>query len=667
MLYNDAERALMANALHANMRLSSPAVQNSIISIKEGYLGNRDLRGSKLLDIGPGQCDFLDIAREQGAITYGVDYDRVVVKLGEMRGHRMSLHNLSKGWPSFDTTFDGIFCRASINAFWFVDGSDQTRLRTFLDQLIAALAPSGWMWVLPWNNIADNQKPFVEPTRKTISDWAKANRISIDVVGAAEKKRYQLSYSLPYIETWTRNCRTHAEQDPLRQRRWALGGVSSAARGANLFAAYEACRKRLLAGANPGEERHALHSVLEFPETFWAEIAKIPEWSADRTSAVYAAFIASRPKSDVLFSYLSVRLGTMTQGRLDKEPGTKGRVYGWGWVYWGRAAVYAYQATLERRYIDILLDGYERLLNERDDSLAMSDDVRGRIVKSWGVQTPESPLRTSEVTATGLQLLPICELLLSPAAKDLTEECRNRLVTTITESLDEFVNELTSDAASCGGYYVSPFDRSVEALNHSHLLGAAFAKASQITGRDKYRHIADLLSRYFLESCVLEGNDTYSWAYAPTPGKMRDKHPLMSMEQKNINNAVGGEAFYKAAVTIELPLAARQAGICLSANDMNRIANSFLQNVVQPNDDLNLYISSRKIRPAAEFATKYSAQYMLICGFALLDEVNEEVRRALVRLFSVRSDWFPNGWFGGPAGIMALAHFMSRTSSRLNE
>lgn len=141
----------------------------------------------------------------------------------------------------------------------------------------------------------------------------------------------------------------------------------------------------------------------------------------------------------------------------------------------------------------------------------------------------------------------------------------------------------------------------------------------------------------------------------------------MSMLENNMKNSVGAEAFYKASVTLELPLAAMEAHIAISKTDLQRIANSFSKNVLQENDSLNIYISSRKIRPADEFAHKYTSQYMLISGFGLLDGVNPSIRRALVRLFSLRPDWFQNGWFGGPAGSMALAHFMRGTKTMLDD
>lgn len=661
MLYTDEERAIMADAIHANMRLSSPAVQKSIRSIFDAFVGDRDLRGAKILDIGPGQCDLLDILRERGAETYGIDYDPAVVKLGEMRGHNMRLHNLSKGWPLIGEKFDGMFCRASINCFWFASPEGPAQLRAFLDALLASLQPQGWMWILPWNKPSEKHQGLEDTVRATIGEWAKQSKVTIEVAGKAEKHRYQLSYTLPYIEFWTRNCESSTERDPARKDRWSPPLQPTAVSNpSGAYAAYEACRKRILAGASARDEAGAAAQIFECAQEF------LESPSAESGDA-YAAFIAARPKPDVLYSFFCSRLRGMTQGRLDKAPGTKGRVYAWGWAYWARGAIYAGLATGEQRFADLVLDAYERLLNERDDSLEMQDETRQRIVKSWGVQTPESPLRACEVTATGLLLLPICDLLLSPLADGLSPAHRQLLTRSITDGLDEFDSELVDDAASGGAYFRSPFDQAVEALNHTHVFAACLAKAHQLTGNEKYRRDAERIARYFLAACVLEDNGTYSWAYAPSPGNMRHMHPPMSIALNNVKNGVGGEAFYKASVTTEFAVAAHRANIGLNQTDMQRIADAFLKNVLRPNDGLNLYVSSRKDRPAEEFAQKYAAQFMLVSGFGLLDGVRPEIRERMVRLFGRRPDLFPNGWFGGPSGSMIMAYFMSRTERRLDE
>lgn len=663
MLYNKDEESVMATAIQERMRTSSPAVHRSIKAIFDVFIGDRDFKGARILDVGPGQCDFLDMAKERGAITFGVDFDPAAVRLGEMRGHRMLHHNLSKGWPYESDQFDGIFCRGSINCFWFATPERLTDLRLFLDRMNASLTPEGWLWVLPFNNPAEKHLTMVEAIRGTIGEWAKKSKIAVEVVGKAERQRFSLAYSLPYIEMWTRNCTRRAERDPEYSTRWKFPTTTTPApTGTKLHVVYEACRKRVLAGASPNDMRQAASEIFEDPAHFLGS----SEPGAGDGDA-YAAFIASRPKWDVIFSILDERLNGLTQGRLDKDPGTKGRVYAWGWVYWARGAVYAWRATSERRFADIVLNAYARLLDERDDSLDVRDDVRKRVVKSWSVFTPESPLRSCEVTVAGLMLLPICELLLSEGARELSDEHREALVQSVTEGLDAFDGELRVDTAFDGAFFRSPFDDSVEALNHTHAFAAALVKAYQLTGLKRYRRDAESIARYFLAACSVEENDTVSWSYAPEPGHMRDEHPPMSIELKNLKGEVGGETFYKAAVTCEFPAAAGRAGICFSEKELERVADSFLKNVSLPGDGLNLYVSSQKLRPAEEFAEKYAAQFMLICGFGLLDEVRPEIRSRLVRLFGRRPEWFGGGWFGGPAGLMILPYFMAKTGAHLDE
>lgn len=671
MLYNDIEREVMASAIQSNMRTSSPAVYRGISATVDSYLGHIDFHGQRILDIGPGQCDFLDIVKERGAITFGVDYDPAVLKLGEMRGHNMTACNLRKGWPFKDVQFDGIFCRASINCYWFAMAGDETPLREFLAHIGKSLKPTGWMWILPWNKPVESQESLVGVTRAVIGEWAKLSKIRIEVVGKEEKSRYGLVYALPFVETWTKNCVPAAGRDLRRAGRWqTIGGSQPPPEpAASLYTAYEACRKRLLAGETlAAAEQASVSSILEYPDDFLAALSRAEAGGENDWREAYATFIASRPRSGVLYSFVASCATDLTQARLDKTPGTKGRVFGWGWTYWGRSAVYAYRATGEQRFADIVLDVYERLLNERDDSLDMVDDLRQRVTKCWGVFTPEEgPVRACEVTTTGLILLPICDLLLSKAGDALASEQRERLILSITDCLDEFDGEMLFEETVQGGYFRAPFDNSIEGLNHAHAFAAALVKAYQLTGNEKYRRDAKSIARYFLAACTAEANGTYSWAYAPSPGNLREEHPPMSMVERNLKHGVGGEAFYKAAVTTEFPAAAYGSEMGFSTQDLERIADSFLKNVLQADDDLNLYVSSRKIRSAGEVAQKHSALYMLIAGFSLLDSVRPEIRGKLVRLFGRRPDWFPRGWFGGSVGSMALARFMSETKQRLDE
>ena len=212
MLYNDIEKELMASAIQVNMRTSSAAVHRGISSIVDSYWNHIDFHGLRILDIGPGQCDFLDIVKEKGAITFGVDFDPAVVKLGEMRGHNMTLCNLREDLPFKDMTFDGIFCRGSINCYWFAQ-PDNSLLLQFLDHITKSLRPNGCMWILPWNKPADNQENLVDATRATIDEWAKQSNVKIEVVSEAQKSKYGLYYTIPVTEIWTKNCDQRLDKD----------------------------------------------------------------------------------------------------------------------------------------------------------------------------------------------------------------------------------------------------------------------------------------------------------------------------------------------------------------------------------------------------------------------------------------------------------------------
>ncbi len=112
------------------------------------FLSGVRFEGARLLDLGPGQYDFAELADARGAVTEGIDRDEAVVELGEYRGLPVRRGDLKKlKAADFDTRFDGIFCKFSINAFWF-DGAQQS---AYVAELEALLEPDGWGWIAPWN------------------------------------------------------------------------------------------------------------------------------------------------------------------------------------------------------------------------------------------------------------------------------------------------------------------------------------------------------------------------------------------------------------------------------------------------------------------------------------------------------------------------------------
>ena len=135
--------------------------------IFSGFLENVKFEGSVLLDLGPGQYDFGVLAKQRGALTYGIDNDPAVIELGNFKGFPVRYGNIKDmKVEDFDTLFDGVFCKLSINAFWF--HNDDQLLINHIKEIARLLKPGAWAWIAPWNGIPKKAELKKEDIRKML-------------------------------------------------------------------------------------------------------------------------------------------------------------------------------------------------------------------------------------------------------------------------------------------------------------------------------------------------------------------------------------------------------------------------------------------------------------------------------------------------------------------
>lgn len=201
MLYNQNEVQVMSRARQPGMR--QPGVSTAVFEhIYKDFLSGVGVSGLRVLDVGPGQWDMLDILRQHGAETVGVDNDPAVYELGRLRGHEALIAELTQGWPFKEGEFDGIFCRGSINLFWF---NARESLHAFLDGLGHSIKEGGWIWVAPWNNPSSAQKgEYAGVMREVTDSWAKQQQIRVTFPGWWTRRKYGIGYGIPRVELWTR-------------------------------------------------------------------------------------------------------------------------------------------------------------------------------------------------------------------------------------------------------------------------------------------------------------------------------------------------------------------------------------------------------------------------------------------------------------------------------
>jgi hypothetical protein len=152
MLLDKTEIEIMKTAKQVNLRdpgRSGLPFERMI----DDFFDHQHFSGKVVLDLGPGQYDFNELARKRGAKGYAMDFDPAVIHLGQYKGFEIvegDLRAISFG--TFGHLFDGIFCRGSINAFWFAKNLD--RLQDHIKSIASLLQDDGWGFIVPWNGVS---------------------------------------------------------------------------------------------------------------------------------------------------------------------------------------------------------------------------------------------------------------------------------------------------------------------------------------------------------------------------------------------------------------------------------------------------------------------------------------------------------------------------------
>jgi len=201
VLYTDQEREIMKDAVQPNMRKANISV-TPFQNIVDDHPDIFDFKDKDVLDIGPGQLDFLDIAKKNGSkTTVGIDFDPAIKELGKVRGHEICVVDLRQDWPFHDRQFDLIFCRGSINCFWY---TTEERLNSFLNCLSSSLRPGGHLWIAPWNKPGAGREDYTETVDRLVFAWAEANEITVQTPEKDIFPRYGIGYQIPTVSIWKR-------------------------------------------------------------------------------------------------------------------------------------------------------------------------------------------------------------------------------------------------------------------------------------------------------------------------------------------------------------------------------------------------------------------------------------------------------------------------------
>lgn len=358
----------------------------------------------------------------------------------------------------------------------------------------------------------------------------------------------------------------------------------------------------------------------------------------------------SPPGLDALYAHLAQRLHHMLS-RQDPRlpPGERGRLFAWYWGHWGRAVLDLLLASGQDRFAQLMRQTIHGLVSQRDDRLGLVDEHRGRALPGWGVRI--AGRRVNEITVAGLVLLPIAEYALCTGETALAE--------LVFEGLDPFI--AAAQVESRGGLdLVSLPDTQggIEVLNHASVFGAALAHASRLPGappawatlaaglmafhRAQMWSPGHWLSRpgQWARRMILGSAPPRCWPYAaPAPTAARPRAELL----------------WKAAVTIELPLALVETGRA----DSSTVAD--ISTCLRQSRLLRSGHVPRSIDPEEQQAmSPGSVAPGLAGGLAAWFQANDlALSRQIVSAMRQQPALFPGGWLGPSRSmVMGLAHLM---------
>jgi hypothetical protein len=132
------------------------------------FFNKVQFEGSVFLDLGPGQYDFGVLAKQRGAFAYCIDDDPAVVELDRYKGFPVRYGNIENiRAEDFDRAFDAVFCKYSINAFWF--NGDDRLLEDHIKEIGRLIKSGGWAWIAPWNGVPQNAGLTQDDIKRVLS------------------------------------------------------------------------------------------------------------------------------------------------------------------------------------------------------------------------------------------------------------------------------------------------------------------------------------------------------------------------------------------------------------------------------------------------------------------------------------------------------------------
>lgn len=341
------------------------------------------------------------------------------------------------------------------------------------------------------------------------------------------------------------------------------------------------------------------------------------------------------------------------------EPGATRRarrLFAWNWVFWGRAAIVAYERTGETWFLEFVAQTFDHLNQYRGDVTAVRDAYRGKVLPSWPARGKnEKPGKFFyDQTVAGLMTLPACQFVRSVnqarALRERYAERVTRYIDIVRRALDAITEDYHQNERGYG-YFVMPNLKRVEALNHSHAYASALACLNATVSPPLRPDMLDGLNRSYRASLWRTSAGSIAWGYAPRPPDDLDPP---------------AEWLWKASTTILWPYDSYRFGGHFERPFMQELVRVFRTAIHRGGATFNARISRDdylELTPTIA-SGRHPERLQALVVWIVLSDFDPEVRTIIENAVADRTDLFPQGWFGTARGAYAYAHRLAGDAQR---
>lgn len=234
----------------------------------------------------------------------------------------------------------------------------------------------------------------------------------------------------------------------------------------------------------------------------------------------------------------------------------------WTWSYSARTALLGYKIFKDKRFLLPVLKGSVYYSN----------------LPSWDTYNQKTGNSFREVSTIGAIAIPIVELLLLAKSDSSVNEVvmpahEKLLLNAVIARLSEFKNSYKENQNYA--FFTSPLhENRIEATNHMALYATAIGKLYELTNDDKLAIRLRKLYQFWVNSTSLNKDGRFVWGYEFHPPSY---YPKPNSPHKNSD----AEIFWKASITIELPVAAYNAGLVKDTEYLKAVRSVFTSNLMK--------------------------------------------------------------------------------------